>query len=332
MRHIGTKSQISRHAFIDRKIREGMRSGRLANCQSMAREYEVSYKTIQRDLDYLKNQCGAPIAYDEYERGYYYTEETYKLPAVQISAGDLFAICVAEKVLAQHRETPIYGKLRAVFDRIRNSLPQSVSIEPSWVNERISILPGHTTHIAAEIWAVVAEALQRQMEIDIVYRKPGRPPVERRVDPYHLVGYDGEWYLICHCHLRDRVLTFAVSRIEEARLTKKFFLPPKDFDFQAHAASRFGIFSGEETCEVRIHFAPRHAPYVLEREWHPSQRLTTHDDGAVTLELTTSHLFEVKRWVLSWGAGVRVLSPKRLREMVVGELKAALAAYQEEES
>ena len=66
------KPQHSRLLFIDRKIREG----RHPNCSSMAEEWEVSRKTIQRDLDYMRYQLDAPLEYSAKHRGYFYTEET----------------------------------------------------------------------------------------------------------------------------------------------------------------------------------------------------------------------------------------------------------------
>ena len=63
------KTQLLRLVFIDKKIREGMRFGNYANCSSMADEYEVSTKSIMRDIDYLKNQCDAPIEYDPSKKG-----------------------------------------------------------------------------------------------------------------------------------------------------------------------------------------------------------------------------------------------------------------------
>ena len=79
------KVQLQRLIFIDRAIKEGMRKGELANCSSMGAEYEVSSKSISRDIDYLKHQMDAPIEYDQKKHGYLYTEDTYKLPAISIS-------------------------------------------------------------------------------------------------------------------------------------------------------------------------------------------------------------------------------------------------------
>jgi len=92
------KPQHSRLLFIDRKIGEG----RYPNCGTLAEEWEVSNKTIMRDLDYMRYQLEAPLEYSAKHRGYYYTEENFKLPAISIKESDLFAIYLA--VLA--RDTP----------------------------------------------------------------------------------------------------------------------------------------------------------------------------------------------------------------------------------
>ena len=72
------KPQHSRLLFIDRKIGEG----RYPNCGTLAEEWEVSSKTIMRDLDYMRYQLEAPLEYSAKNRGYYYTEENFKLPIV----------------------------------------------------------------------------------------------------------------------------------------------------------------------------------------------------------------------------------------------------------
>jgi predicted DNA-binding transcriptional regulator YafY len=109
------KPQFRRLMFIDRKIREQT----YPNCVSLAAEWEVSEKTIQRDIEYLRDELDAPIAYDSLKHGYHYTEENYSLPAITVSESDLFAVFVAETVLSQYRNTPLFQKLSSVFQKIR---------------------------------------------------------------------------------------------------------------------------------------------------------------------------------------------------------------------
>ena len=78
----------------------------------------------------------------------------------------------------------------------------------------------------------------------------------------------------------------------------------------------FGMRRGLKEVAVRLRFAKIYAPYVLEREWHPTQVVKTRRDGSLDLSLTVNDLLEVKRWVLSWGAGVEVLAPRELRREV----------------
>jgi predicted DNA-binding transcriptional regulator YafY len=324
------KSQLLRLVFIDRKIREGMQRGRLANCRSMADEYQVSTKSILRDIDYLRNQRDAPLEYDPQRRGYYYTEKNYALPAVTLNESDLFAICIAEKVLQQHRGMPVYRKLQTVFRKITEFLPEKISIQPSWVDTRLSAFPEPQTRMSPEIWETIAGALQSNRQVRILYKKPAAEvPAGREVAPYHVLSYQGEWYLIGLCHERQKVLTFAMSRIHQATVMEKSFTVPADFSMEKFLANRFGIFGGGIPQKVRIQFAQKHVPFVVERAWHPAQEIETLPDGAIILSFAATHLYEIKRWILSWGRGVKVLAPDELVSSVHDEISAVRKEYEQ---
>lgn len=327
----GNKSQLGRLLFIDREIRAGMRSGRLANCSSLGQGYEVSAKTIGRDIEFLKVNWDAPIEYDSQRRGYLYSEENYALPALHIREGELFALLVAQKGLEQYRGTPVYQSLATIFKRIEESLPEHVSLDASWLDSRISFMPEQHTRINHQVWETAMTALRQNRTARISYRKPGAGTgTEREVDPYHFTRHQGEWYLIAFCHTRGEVRTFAVSRIISALLTPRSFLVPETCHQGKTIQSCFGIIRGHRPCTVTLRFSARLAPYVQEREWHPEQRIHCRRDGSLTLALPATDLIEIKRWILSWGPGVRVLGPKRLVEEVVRDLALALKGYDAE--
>ncbi len=68
----------------------------------------------------------------------------------------------------------------------------------------------------------------------------------------------------------------------------------------------------------------------MEREWHPSQKITLHPDGSLTFEITANHLFEIRQWIMSWGHGVEVLEPMQLRKEIRQELIKTLNIYDNE--
>ena len=131
------KPQHSRLLFIDRKIGEG----RYPNCGTLAEEWEVSSKTIMRDLDYMRYQLEAPLEYSAKNRGYYYTEENFKLPAISIKESDLFAIYLAEELLLQYEGTPYFDSLHSVFKKIQDSLPEKTALKSPGENTRFTVFP-----------------------------------------------------------------------------------------------------------------------------------------------------------------------------------------------
>jgi predicted DNA-binding transcriptional regulator YafY len=141
------------------------------------------------------------------------------------------------------------------------------------------------------------------------------------------VRHRGEWYLLAYCHLREAQRTFALSRIRRAQMQARTFAIPKNFDAEKLLENRFGIFGGDREFRVRLVFDARTAPYAAERQWHARQVLNVLADGGAELTFPATDLREVMRWVLSWGAGARVMAPLELREMVRQELAWAAQAY-----
>jgi predicted DNA-binding transcriptional regulator YafY len=322
------KTQYQRLIFVDQQIREGMQHGKLANCRSMAKAYEVSPKTIMRDMDYLKNQCAAPLRYNKPHHGYYYTEESYQLPAINITESDLLAICLTSKIMEQHRNTPIYSKLASVFGKIEKSLPDKISISPAWIDNRISVLGDSRSDIDPLIWETVAESLRRCRSLHITYLKPGATDNSaRQIDPYHAVSSQGEWYLIGFCHLREEIRIFAISRIKQAKALRRSFTIPSDFNYENYTDSHFGLFRNDRQYEVKIRFSAKIAPYITERDHHPDQKFARQDDGALLLSFPTRHLLGVKRWLLSWGSDAELLAPSELRAEIRREITKTLQAY-----
>lgn len=65
--------------------------------RSLAERFETSVSTIQRDLDYMRDQMGLPIGFDPVRNGYQYTEKVTHFPTLQIAGGELVALCVARR-------------------------------------------------------------------------------------------------------------------------------------------------------------------------------------------------------------------------------------------
>lgn len=319
------KPQHNRLLFIDKKIREKS----FPNLGSLAAEWEVSAKTIQRDIDYLRYVLDAPIRYNAAQRGFYYSEEHYRLPAIPLNDSDLFALFIAEKLLEQYAQSPIYPRLRSFFAKVLESLPDKVTLDPGQLENRFSLLGVPSTQISPAVWETIFAALRENRQIRMSHTKPGEnTAVERTIDPYHVVNHQGEWYVIAFCGLRNGIRTFAMSRIGKAEPTGESFALPEDFDPRAFAGESFGIRSSEEHFHIKILFKREVSSYILERVWQDGQEIVRQDDGTLVLCFDAGNLLDVKRWVLSWGGMAKVLAPPELRDDIQQELEQMRKEYE----
>jgi len=302
------------------RIHHALQSGNYPNATTLAAELEVSEKSIQRDLDFMRDRIQLPIEYDGSRFGYYYTQEVGSFPTVQISEGELFALLVAEKALQQYRGTTFERPLISAFKKIADSLPDTVSLNLAEWEQTISFRTRAEPILNLQIFDSLAKATSGQQQLEITYRKPGQEKPETRVvDPYHLANVNGEWFLFAFDHLRTDIRTFVPARIRQARLTGKKFKRPEKFSVEQTLRGSFGVHSGKGRHDVVIHFDPTVADYIREKRWHPSQKLRPLPRGGVALHMQISSLAEVERWILSWSGHAVPVAPAEL----VGSVKQA---------
>ena len=64
-----------------------LQARKFPNCRKLAHELEVSAKTIQRDIEFMRYQLGLPIEYDQLHFGFVYTEPVANFPNIQVTRG-----------------------------------------------------------------------------------------------------------------------------------------------------------------------------------------------------------------------------------------------------
>ncbi|BCV24326.1 YafY family protein [Gelria sp. Kuro-4] len=328
----GQALNIERHSlFRLHKIDQLIRQKRYPNVPALSRCLEVSTRTIERDLEFLRDRLGAPLKYDFKRRGYFYTNDSFSMPRLKLTEGEVVALYLGQKLLCQYKGTPYEAAIARAFAKIQTLLPDGVEVDLAEVDEFLSFdvepLRGEEEALAACFQQLV-QAIQGRETMDIIYYTASRNAQSRRlVDPYHLRCHQGAWYLIAYCHTRKEVRIFALDRIRSLRPTGHKFQPPADFSLKEYLGHSLGIERGGELRKVMISFDAVQARWIRERQWHPSQELTVLADGSLLFKVTVSGLEEVKRWVLGFGSHAEVLAPEELRRAVAREVALLAQKY-----
>jgi len=310
------------------RIHQAIQSGGYPNATSLARDLEVSTKSIYRDLDFMRDRFNLPLEYNSGRFGFYYTEPVSEFPLLEISQGELVALLIAEKSLQQYRGTPFEKPLLSALEKIAAALPSSVSLSLADWERTVSFHTSTKPIIELGVLDVLARATVNCQQLQLTYRKPGCPKAEARiVDPYHLANVNGEWFLFAYCHLRHDLRTFVPSRIVSVVQTGKSFARPRRFSLEERLQSSFGVHSGRGQYQVIIRFKDTVADYIREKNWHPSQQLRERPNGDLDLRLKLSSLVKIQRWILGWAGNARVLQPPELVAAVKKAAEAMRAVY-----
>ena len=305
-----------------------LKAGDFPNCRKMADELEVSTKTIQRDLDFMRDRLGLPIEYDQLQFGFFYSEPVTAFPSIEVSEGEIVALFVAQKALAQYEGTPFAKPLKTAFAKISDGLRDKVSFTWSDLESVISFRTIGRSTADIELFDELSKAVLRAVEVEFEYKKVGDKRFEhRRVQPYHLGCIENLWYLFGADSARLQLRTFAITRMRSLRVTKRRFLRPANFSVSKYLQQSFGVYAGSaaDIKNVRVRFDAFASQLVQERIWHESQRVKKLPLGRIELSMKLSSLEEVERWILSWGAHAEVVAPADLAERIkeVGRVLAA---------
>ncbi|OIO89667.1 MAG: hypothetical protein AUJ92_20870 [Armatimonadetes bacterium CG2_30_59_28] len=183
------------------------------------------------------------------------------------------------------------GNLRSAFTKLCTALPEKVSIHVKALAHGLSFVPAPVREVDPEVFTRLTQALRENRRVRLLYyTQHRRKETDRLVDPWHLYNHEGDWYLVGHCHTRRAVRSFLLSRIRECALTKQSFEVPGSFDANAYIHESFGVIHDGKPVRIKIAFDADQAPYILERQWHPSQKTTQQEDGGVHVEFRISGL------------------------------------------
>ncbi len=186
--------------------------------QELALYFEVSERTIYRDIDAL-SQLKVPIIAFEGLGGGYEISPAYFMPTIQLTRDESIILLMVLKMGSEIKMPNLSKRYDLIKSKIINSL------DAAHYNEVDSLLNKIHFYISKiepsvysdDVMMTLLNAIQRNKRINITYYAPmTHSDTERIVSIDQLFFEDGGWYITGYCHLRDEKRTFRIDRIHKS--------------------------------------------------------------------------------------------------------------------
>jgi predicted DNA-binding transcriptional regulator YafY len=299
-------------------------SQRRVNAQTLADKFEVSLRTIYRDLETI-NTAGIPIVSYTGADGGYEIMEQFRIDRQIVTFDDLQSILIALKgvqsSLDDHEMDSLLTKIKALVAKSEQSQMEET---------------GETLIFDTNLWhggglkdksilASLRQAAKNRSVVSFLYTNTEGIGEQREVEPLGLAWKGYAWYLYAYCRLRCDYRTFRLSRVSGLRIHLEHFINRgvrmEELD------ARWGNKETGPSVHLLLHFRSR--VRVRVEEAFGRDNVEVQEDGSLLVKASYPDNHWMYGMLLSYGPDVRVLEPVFVSEKIKSQGEQIFNNYQD---
>lgn len=181
-----------------------------------------------------------------------------------------------------------------------------------------------------EYMDIIIEAMQRECIVNMTYQAYNwEQPKEVCLEPYFLRLFRHRWYLIGVNRDYKAFRSYSLDRVKAVSVGDETFRFPRKFTPRDYFKDCFGIIR-DESLQPRLTLlraTAGQAPYLRNLPLHQSQREIAATEESADFELNLLHTYDFIQELLSKGAGIEVLEPQSLRDVMKVEIEKMQKLY-----
>ncbi|HRG17972.1 MAG TPA: WYL domain-containing protein [Flavobacterium lutivivi] len=332
------KNALIRYKTIDKCLQNSYRKWTLEDLieavSDALYEYEgkqnpVSKRTIQLDIQTMRSEklgYNAPI--EVYDKKYYrYADEDFTITDIPLTETDINVLTETVSMLKQFKDFSLFSDVSDILQRLEDKIyAEKTNTQPIIHLDKNENLKG--LHFLDELY----QAIVKKVVLRIKYKSfKSRDENEFLFHPFILKEYNNRWFLVGKKRSRAPISNLALDRIISIDYDFKTAFVDETFDADKYYKNVIGVTvnTGLQPRKIELKVNAIHAPYVLTKPLHHTQRLIkTNEDKSIIIHLLLVENFEFERQVLGFGDGIEVVKPEGLRKKMKDILRNALANYE----
>jgi predicted DNA-binding transcriptional regulator YafY len=299
--------------------------------EALAAEFEVSVRTIYRDIEEL-SAADVPVYADRGPNGGFQLLDGYRTKLTGLSPAEAETLFLAG-LPGPAAELGLADVLTAAQLKLTAALPERVRATANRVAARFHLDPVGWFRSAdeARLLPAIAKAVWNETCLDVRYKKRGAGSVVRKLQPLGLVLKAGIWYLVARAG--DQQRTYRVSNFLEMSVGDERFERPKDFDLvrfwtMSSRAYEVGLYRSEAILRVSPSGMPKldQLGSVVAQVAAETAALPDRD-GWVRVVIPIESIDQAAADLIRLGTDAEVLEPAELRWRIAENAQALSALY-----
>ena len=263
--------------------------------------FEVSMRTLDRDIYELRSEFGVEITWDSYKRGYYISEEN----SLNLNLFQSF-------LEISHSSTLIQNKV----------LNNGNALEYIDIEEQPSLR-------GIEYLEALLKSVSGNRLLTFTYQSyHDDKPKWFKIQPYLLKKYLNRWYVVGKVPGKNFYNTFGLDRISDLKVLAEKFRRKKDEQLLRNFQNIIGVNYSDSPAErIVLSFTPFQGKYIKSLPLHHSQKTLIDNEEEFRIELWLEVNYELKQKIFSQMDQVEVIEPEWLREDIERMVKRIAGRY-----
>jgi predicted DNA-binding transcriptional regulator YafY len=315
------KDQLKRFFKIDEKIKNGKKAtiAQLAlawNNSCLDDDDKVTERTIANDIKAIQEVFEGAEIEEKIEGKYYsYADHKFSIKQLNLNENDEVFLSLLRMTLQNFINTGIYSKFNKFKTKVLQEDKSKATVD-SYSNNYI--LPEVSYGKSGYEWIeTLFEAIKNEWTIEIVYRKNSNEISTKTLSPYILKEFRKRWYLIAYDHAKNRNCTrvYALDKIKDVIESSITYYPDPFFNSNDYFKYTFGIHHElvNKPIDIVLDFKGPQIDQLINHPLMATQKSTLMEGGKVLrVELQVYNSYEIKREILGYGDGVKVIKPESL--------------------
>ena len=290
-----------------------LQSRRVVKAQSIAERFDVSLRTVYRDIRTLE-EAGVPII-GEAGMGYSLADG-YRLPPIAFTIEEATAFITAEKLVETLTDEVNGSNYKSAMYKVRAVLRNADKDYLAGMDSRIEVIKAkRPPHMQTDLnpLQLILKAIALKKVISLKYFSYYRQQHSQRcVEPVGVFYLDNYWHLIAWCKVKCDYRDFRFDRMLNVQLTDEGITTqhPTLKDYLA------GVYEDRNLDKVVLNVDKHAALHLGEQKFYYGYIGEAEKDEGVEMSFLTMSLEGFARWYMTFGDYAQIVEPQTLRNKV----------------